>query len=77
MLILIENLLIRLSDRPYFSSFFLPFYISLLFLENVLLPLLFTLNWHLHDINTEISVLASLARILENNYYIFSHRADR
>ena len=39
---------------PIFHSFFLPFYFSLLFLENVLLSLLFTLNWHLRDINTEI-----------------------
>ena len=44
MLILVENCLIRLSDRSYFSSFFLPFYISLLFLENVLLSQLFYLK---------------------------------
>ena len=46
--------LIRPSDRSYISLFPLPFYFSQLFLENVLLSLLFILNWHLRDINTEM-----------------------
>ena len=52
-LTLIENCLIRTSDRSYYPYCFCLSLFPTVFFLNVLLSLLFTLNWNLRDINTE------------------------
>ena len=75
MLILLENWLIRFSDRYYFSLFFLAF---LLFLKMSYYRYFFHSNLAFTRYKCRIfSSLASLARILENNHYTFSIIADR
>ena len=73
MLILIENWLIRLSDRSYFSIFFL----ALLFLENGLLHEYLLFHSKLAFTQYKYRIFSSLARILKNKCYIFFHTADR
>ena len=75
MLILIENWLIRLSDRPYFS---LCSYISLLFswkCPTIIAVSLLNVIYAI-EIQKFFSV-ASLTQILEHINYIFKHYFDQ
>ena len=51
--------------------------VPVLFLENVLLSLLFTLNWHLRDINSEFFLARFARSILRKLLLYFPHRTDR